>query len=59
MGCGFCVVVPEAQADTAVEMLGRHHTGTAVIGTITDQDGLVELPKAGLAGRKDEGFRAA
>jgi phosphoribosylformylglycinamidine cyclo-ligase len=59
MGCGFCVVVPEAQADTAVDLLARHHTGTAVIGTITAQDGLVELPQAGLAGRKDEGFRAA
>jgi phosphoribosylformylglycinamidine cyclo-ligase len=58
MGCGFCVVVPEAQADAAVELLARHHTGTAVIGAITDKDGLVELPQAGLAGRKDEGFRA-
>jgi phosphoribosylformylglycinamidine cyclo-ligase len=59
MGCGFCVVVPQAQADAAVELLSRHHTGTAVIGTITDQDGLVELPQAGLAGRKDEGFSPA
>jgi phosphoribosylformylglycinamidine cyclo-ligase len=58
MGCGFCVVVPEAQATTAVDLLARHHTGTAVVGTITDQDGLVELPQAGLAGRKDEGLRA-
>lgn len=58
MGCGFCVVVPQAQADAAVELLGRHHTGAAVIGAITDQDGLVELPRAGLAGRKDEGFRS-
>jgi phosphoribosylaminoimidazole (AIR) synthetase len=58
MGCGFCVVVPQAQAEATVELLARHHAGTAVIGTITEQDGLVELPHAGLAGRKDEGFRA-
>jgi phosphoribosylformylglycinamidine cyclo-ligase len=57
MGCGFCVVVPEADADRAVELLGRHHTGTAVIGSTTGDAGLVELPQAGLAGRKDEGFR--
>ena len=59
MGCGFCVVVPEAHANDAVDLLGRHHPGTAVIGAITDRDGLVELPQAGLAGRRDEGFRAA
>jgi hypothetical protein len=28
-----------------------------VIGTITDQPGLVELPRVALAGRKYEGFR--
>jgi hypothetical protein len=28
-----------------------------VIGSITDQAGLVELPQAGLAGRKDQSFR--
>jgi phosphoribosylformylglycinamidine cyclo-ligase len=59
MGCGFCVVVPPQQADATVELLAKHHTGTSVIGTITDQRGLVELPQAGLTGRKDEGFRAA
>jgi phosphoribosylformylglycinamidine cyclo-ligase len=58
MGCGFCVVVPQADADAAVELLARHHTGAAVIGSTTDQTGLVELPQAGLAGRKDEGFSA-
>jgi hypothetical protein len=59
MGCGFCVVVPESQADAAVVLLGRHLTGAAVIGATTDQAGLIELPQAGLAGRKDEGFRPA
>ena len=43
---------------SAVELLARHHPGTAVIGSTTDHAGLVELPQAGLAGRKDEGFRA-
>ena len=59
MGCGFCVVVPQADADAAVALLSRHHAGTSVIGAITDQDGLVEIPAARLVGRKDEGFRAA
>jgi phosphoribosylformylglycinamidine cyclo-ligase len=59
MGCGFCVVVPEQDAEPAVELLGRHHPGTAVIGAITDQAGLVELPLAGLAGRRARGFRPA
>jgi phosphoribosylformylglycinamidine cyclo-ligase len=59
MGCGFCVVVPQADAARATELLSKHHPGTAVIGSATDQAGLVELPQAGLAGRKDEGFRAA
>src|SRR3954447_6197779 len=59
MGCGFCVVVPETDAQQAVELLSKHHTGTAVIGSITGDAGLVELPGAGLTGRKDEGFRAS
>ena len=59
MGCGFCAVVPQAEADAAVALLAQHHPGTAVIGTITDQDGLVELPQVGLAGRRDESFRPA
>jgi phosphoribosylformylglycinamidine cyclo-ligase len=57
MGCGFCVVVPESDANAAVELLASRHTGTSVIGTVTPQAGLVELPAVGLAGRKDEGFR--
>jgi phosphoribosylformylglycinamidine cyclo-ligase len=57
MGCGFCVVVPRDDASAAVDLLAQRHPGTAVIGSITDQAGLVELPQAGLAGRKDEGFR--
>jgi phosphoribosylformylglycinamidine cyclo-ligase len=57
MGCGFCVVVPQADAEAAVAMLAAHHPGTSVIGTATSDAGLVELPQARLAGRRDEGFR--
>jgi phosphoribosylformylglycinamidine cyclo-ligase len=56
MGCGFCVVVPQADSAVAVELLSRHHAGTAVIGEITGAAGLVELPQAGLTGRAGEGF---
>jgi phosphoribosylformylglycinamidine cyclo-ligase len=59
MGCGFCVVVSQADVDATVELLGRSHAGAAVIGEITADAGLVELPGAGLSGRKDEGFRPA
>jgi phosphoribosylformylglycinamidine cyclo-ligase len=59
MGCGFCVVVPRADADAAVALLAKHHPGTAVIGTTTAEAGLVELTQAGLAGRRDTGFQAA
>ena len=33
MGCGFCAVVPAAQAEDAVALLARHHPGAARIGT--------------------------
>jgi phosphoribosylformylglycinamidine cyclo-ligase len=59
MGCGFCVVVPHDDAGDAVELLGRHHPGAAVIGHTTTATGVVELPKQGLIGRRGEGFRAA
>jgi hypothetical protein len=49
--------VPSDQADTAVELLGAHHRGAAVIGTVTDSAGLVELPTVGLSGRADSGLQ--
>ena len=58
MGCGFCCVVAEAQATEAVALLGERHPGAAVIGTVTDRAGVVELPVAGLEGRTGEGFAA-
>jgi len=59
MGVGFCVVVPHDDADEAVELLERHHPGTAVIGQTTTATGIVELPKQGLIGRRGEGFTRA
>jgi phosphoribosylformylglycinamidine cyclo-ligase len=53
MGCGFCCVVPSDQTDAAVELLDSHHGGTAVIGSVTGEAGVVRLP--GLVGRA-EGF---
>jgi phosphoribosylformylglycinamidine cyclo-ligase len=59
MGCGFCCVVPADAADEAVSLLGAHHRGAAVIGSVTDRAGAVELPTVGLAGGADGGFKAA
>jgi phosphoribosylformylglycinamidine cyclo-ligase len=50
MGCGFCAIVPDAQADDAVALLAKHHPGTAVIGQLTPKAGEVRLPGLGLAG---------
>ena len=47
MGCGFCCVVPAADADEAVAILAGHHPGSAVIGRATTAAGVVELPRAG------------
>jgi len=45
MGCGFCVVVPDVQADAAVERLARRHPGAARIGSITgDVDRITVRP---------------
>jgi phosphoribosylformylglycinamidine cyclo-ligase len=57
LGCGFCCVVPAAQAREAAALLGERHPGTAVIGEVTDRTGVVEA--AGLEGRRGEGFRPA
>jgi phosphoribosylformylglycinamidine cyclo-ligase len=50
MGCGFCVIMPAEQAEQAVALLASHHPGTAVIGTVTDRTGLVEVPDLGIEG---------
>jgi len=56
MGCGFCCVVPAEQAGDAVAVLSARHPGAAVIGSVTDRAGLVELPGPGLEGREGQGF---
>src|SRR3954454_19445090 len=48
MGCGFCCVVPADATDAAVELLAERHRGAAVIGSVTDRAGVVELPTVGL-----------
>jgi hypothetical protein len=52
-------VVPRADAEDALELLGRHHPGSALIGQTTTATGVVELPKQGLIGRRGEGFTPA
>jgi phosphoribosylformylglycinamidine cyclo-ligase len=59
MGCGFCCVVPEADAGAATEILDRHHPGARAIGRATATAGVVELPRAGLVGKAGAGFRTA
>ena len=58
MGCGFCCVIPEEQADATMELLADNHPGAAVIGHTTPAAGVVELPRPGLLGKRD-GFAPA
>jgi phosphoribosylformylglycinamidine cyclo-ligase len=44
MGCGFVCVVPDARAVDAVALLDAHHPGTARIGTVTADAGVVGYP---------------
>jgi phosphoribosylformylglycinamidine cyclo-ligase len=48
MGCGFAVVVPEAEAATTTSLLATHHPGTRRIGTLTDRPGEITVPPAGV-----------
>jgi phosphoribosylformylglycinamidine cyclo-ligase len=57
MGCGFVAIVPPDRAGDAVELLGAHHPGTAVIGQVTDSAGRVALPALGIEGDR-AGLRA-
>ena len=50
MGCGFCAVVPAAEADRAVELLAGRHPGSAIIGRVTDAGGRVSVPSVGIEG---------
>ncbi len=53
MGCGFCAIVAADHAAAALELLGAHHPGSAVIGYLTDRVGRVSLPGLGLEGDGD------
>ncbi len=44
MGCGFVAMVPAEQADAAVELLAGFHPGTAVIGEITADADVIDMP---------------
>jgi phosphoribosylformylglycinamidine cyclo-ligase len=46
MGLGFVCVVAGEDAERAVQTLGRHHAGTAVIGRVTDAAGLIQRESA-------------
>jgi phosphoribosylformylglycinamidine cyclo-ligase len=59
LGCGFCCVIAGEQADDAVALLSERHPGAGVVGEVTDQAGVVEVPAVGLRGRRGEGFSAA
>jgi phosphoribosylformylglycinamidine cyclo-ligase len=48
MGCGMVAMVSAEEADSAVELLNGYHPGTAVIGTVTDNAGIVEVPALGI-----------
>jgi phosphoribosylformylglycinamidine cyclo-ligase len=43
MGVGFICAVPAERADEAVELLARHHPGSARIGSVSDRAGVVEV----------------
>jgi phosphoribosylformylglycinamidine cyclo-ligase len=44
MGCGFVAMVPADQAAAAVDLLSGFHPGAAVIGSITADTEVIELP---------------
>jgi phosphoribosylformylglycinamidine cyclo-ligase len=50
MGCGFCVLVDPEDCERAVELLSRHHPGTARIGELTADAGRISVPSLGLSG---------
>ena len=57
MGTGFCCVVAGPHAEQALQVLRARHPGAAVIGEVTDAEGVVRIPGAGLMGDRD-GFRS-
>jgi phosphoribosylformylglycinamidine cyclo-ligase len=56
MGCGFVAIVAAQAASDATELLARHHPGAAVIGSVSDRAGVVEVPPLEISGSR-EGLR--
>ena len=50
MGCGFAVVVPEADEAAATAILASHHPGARRIGTITADADAIAVPSLAIAG---------
>jgi phosphoribosylformylglycinamidine cyclo-ligase len=50
MGCGLVAVVPADGAHDALALLGAHHRGAGIIGTVTADRGRVRVPSRGIAG---------
>ena len=48
MGCGMVVMVPADAAEAAVDLLGDFHPGAAVIGSVSESAGTVEMPQLGI-----------
>jgi phosphoribosylformylglycinamidine cyclo-ligase len=48
MGCGFVAFVGADDAVAATELLAKRHPGTAVIGSVSDRAGAIELPTYGV-----------
>ena len=44
MGCGFVAMVPAEQAEAAVALLEGFHPGAAIIGEITAEDDVIDMP---------------
>jgi phosphoribosylformylglycinamidine cyclo-ligase len=55
MGIGFCCVVPEAEVERTLALLGDHYPAASRIGQVTADAGVIRLPSVGITGRK-EGF---
>jgi phosphoribosylformylglycinamidine cyclo-ligase len=49
MGCGFVVVVAQAEAVAATELLASFHSGAQVIGRVSAAAGVVALPPLGVS----------
>lgn len=55
MGVGFVVIVPPAQADAALERIRSSGYSAMRIGRVDDNEGVVTIGPAGLAGRLTDG----